>query len=75
MNVPKSLADLVQLENIFDIMDIYLWLSYRFPMHFLEGDRVREAQSYIDQQIQESISDIIRIAQVDNNNSIPEEGK
>ena len=29
---PNTLLDLVHLESVFDVLDLYLWLSYRFPV-------------------------------------------
>lgn len=58
VSMPKSLADLVQLENIFDVMDIYLWLSYRFPDMFPHTEDIREAQAQLDELIQKGLANI-----------------
>lgn len=31
---PNTLMDLVHLESVFDVLDLYLWLSYRFQVGF-----------------------------------------
>lgn len=65
VGIPSTLDDLVQLENIFDVMDIYLWLSLRFGLVFSDGVRVRQAQAHIDRQIQESVNNILQLARED----------
>lgn len=30
--MPNTLLDLVHLESVFDVLDLYLWLSYRFQV-------------------------------------------
>lgn len=32
VSVPKTMAELVHLESVFDVLDLYLWLSYRFQV-------------------------------------------
>lgn len=29
---PNTLLELVHLESVFDVLDLYLWLSYRFQV-------------------------------------------
>lgn len=72
---PKTIAQLAQLENIFDIMDIYLWLSYRFPDIFMDGEKIRAAQKHIDDQIQKSVREIIKLAHEDESRSPINAGK
>jgi len=31
---PDTILDLVHLEAVHDVFDLYLWLSYRFPVRF-----------------------------------------
>lgn len=61
MRLPQSIADLIQLENIFDVMDIYLWLSYRFVDIFPHGDRIRAAQVQLDDLIQQGVAQITKL--------------
>lgn len=61
VGMPKTIADLVQLENIFDVMDIYLWLSYRFVDMFPHSKEIREAQGQLDDLIQKGIANITRL--------------
>ncbi|XP_043487445.1 ATP-dependent RNA helicase SUV3 homolog, mitochondrial isoform X1 [Polistes fuscatus] len=51
-STPKSILDLVHLEAVFDIMDLYLWLSYRFPDLFPDTNIVRDVQQELDSFIQ-----------------------
>ena len=39
---PKNLIDLVHLESVFDVLDLYLWLSYRFPVIIQYPRKVHE---------------------------------
>lgn len=34
---PNTLLDLVHLESVFDVLDLYLWLSYRFQVSVLKN--------------------------------------
>lgn len=61
VGLPKTIADLVQLENIFDVMDIYLWLSYRFLDMFPHSEDIREAQAQLDQLIQKGLENITKL--------------
>ncbi|KAL4232103.1 ATP-dependent RNA helicase supv3l1 [Mactra antiquata] len=51
-SIPKSVAQLEQLEGAFDIVDIYLWLSYRYPDMFVDAEEVRELRVKLDSTIQ-----------------------
>lgn len=48
LNEPETILDLVHLEAVFDVIDLYLWLSYRFPDLFPEQDQVRVLQIELD---------------------------
>ncbi|XP_043251160.1 ATP-dependent RNA helicase SUV3 homolog, mitochondrial [Colletes gigas] len=52
---PTTIADLVHLEAVFDILDIYLWLSYRFLDLFPDGNAVRDIQKDLDRKIEKGI--------------------
>lgn len=70
--MPQSIADLIELENIFDIMDIYLWLSYRFVDIYPHGDRIRAAQAQLDDLIQQGVAQITKLIDKESNDNIPE---
>ncbi|XP_001359616.3 ATP-dependent RNA helicase SUV3 homolog, mitochondrial [Drosophila pseudoobscura] len=59
--LPKTILDLVHLESVFDVMDLYLWLSYRFMDLFPEAGNVREAQKELDEIIQQGVFQITRL--------------
>ncbi|XP_076624970.1 suv3 RNA helicase [Colletes latitarsis] len=52
---PVNITDLVHLEAVFDILDIYLWLSYRFMDLFPDANSVREIQKDLDRLIEKGI--------------------
>jgi len=43
---------------MFDVLDVYLWLSYRFPSSFVEAELVRQQQRKLDQLFRESMTSI-----------------
>lgn len=53
--------DLVQLEAVFDVMDLYLWLSYRFVELFPHAAAVRQTQTELDALIQQGVFQITRL--------------
>ncbi|KAL1491745.1 hypothetical protein ABEB36_012295 [Hypothenemus hampei] len=61
MQPPKTIIDLVHLEAVFDVLDLYLWLSYRFPDLFNEPDLVRDMQRELDQIIQQGVVQLTRL--------------
>ena len=52
---PANISDLVHLEAVFDVMDIYLWLSYRFMDLFPDGNSVRQIQRELDKVIEQGV--------------------
>lgn len=68
MRLPQSISDLVQLENIFDVMDIYLWLSYRFIDMFPHCEQIRAAQIQLDDLIQQGVAQITKLIKETNDN-------
>ncbi|XP_074642459.1 ATP-dependent RNA helicase SUPV3L1, mitochondrial-like isoform X2 [Tubulanus polymorphus] len=60
-NTPVTITDLVHLEGVFDVMDLYLWLSYRFSDMFPDTDHVREMQKQLDNIIQEGVINITKL--------------
>ncbi|XP_034188078.1 suv3 RNA helicase isoform X1 [Osmia lignaria lignaria] len=68
--IPMNLVDLVRLEGVFDVLDIYLWLSYRMPDLFPDGPAVRDLQHELDKIIEEGVR---TIAQLFRKPQLPEE--
>lgn len=60
-SLPRTIVDLVHLEAVFDVMDLYLWLSYRFLDLFPDAPHVRHAQKDLDNIIQEGVFQITRL--------------
>ncbi|XP_047526470.1 ATP-dependent RNA helicase SUV3 homolog, mitochondrial [Vanessa atalanta] len=58
---PKTIMDLVHLEAVFDVLELYLWLSYRFPDMFPDVKLVREMEVELDAIIQQGIFQITRL--------------
>ncbi|ELU08439.1 hypothetical protein CAPTEDRAFT_184427 [Capitella teleta] len=58
---PKTLADLVHLEDVFDVLDLYLWLGYRFPDMFVHMEETRAMQGVLELKIQEAVQEIVRL--------------
>lgn len=60
-STPATLLDLVHLEEVYDVFDLYLWLSYRFPDMFPEAELVRDLQRELDDLIQDGVTQIVRL--------------
>ncbi|KAK2854159.1 hypothetical protein Q5P01_006820 [Channa striata] len=58
---PKNIKDLVHLEAVHDVLDLYLWLSYRFMDMFPDTAAVREIQQELDDIIQQGVRNITRL--------------
>ncbi|KAG8435280.1 hypothetical protein GDO86_013289 [Hymenochirus boettgeri] len=58
---PKTIKDLMHLEAVHDILDLYLWLSYRFMDMFPDANLVREIQKELDSIIQMGVYDITKL--------------
>uniref|UniRef100_T1IGF0 ATP-dependent RNA helicase SUV3 homolog, mitochondrial n=1 Tax=Rhodnius prolixus TaxID=13249 RepID=T1IGF0_RHOPR len=59
--VPKTITDLVHLECVFDVLDLYLWLSTRFLDLFPAVHQVRALQEELDKTIQEGVTQITKL--------------
>lgn len=62
-SLPRTILDLVHLEAVFDVLDLYLWLSYRFIDIFPEGNLVRDIQKELDEIIQQGVIQITKLLQ------------
>uniref|UniRef100_A0A671QN36 ATP-dependent RNA helicase SUPV3L1, mitochondrial n=1 Tax=Sinocyclocheilus anshuiensis TaxID=1608454 RepID=A0A671QN36_9TELE len=58
---PKNIKDLVHLEAVHDVLDLYLWLSYRFMDMFPDANLVRDIQKELDGIIQVGVHNITRL--------------
>lgn len=59
--IPNNIEELNHLETVFDVFELYLWLSYRFPDMFVEPDGVRALQSELDTIIYSGVSNIVKL--------------
>lgn len=62
-SMPRTILDLVHLEAVFDVFDLYLWLSYRFVDIFPEANLVRDIQKELDEIIQQGVIQITKLLQ------------
>ncbi|KAG9510578.1 ATP-dependent RNA helicase SUPV3L1, mitochondrial, partial [Fragariocoptes setiger] len=58
---PKNVVELTHLEAVFDVFELYLWLSYRFFDMFPDADGVRELQSDLEMDIDGGVSNIVQL--------------
>uniref|UniRef100_A0A673FN47 ATP-dependent RNA helicase SUPV3L1, mitochondrial n=1 Tax=Sinocyclocheilus rhinocerous TaxID=307959 RepID=A0A673FN47_9TELE len=58
---PKNIKDLVHLEAVHDVLDLYLWLSYRFMDMFPDANLIRDIQKELDGIIQVGVRNITRL--------------
>ncbi|XP_014916571.1 ATP-dependent RNA helicase SUPV3L1, mitochondrial [Poecilia latipinna] len=58
---PRNIKDLVHLEAVHDVLDLYLWLSYRFMDMFPDTAAVRGIQQELDNIIQQGVRNITRL--------------
>lgn len=68
LQAPKTIIDLVHLEAVFDVLDLYLWLSYRFMDLFTEANLIRDMQKELDLIIQQGVVQITRLLKNSENN-------
>lgn len=55
---PTKIQDLIYLESVFDIFDLYLWLGHRFQLMFPDMDAVRQCQKELDSLISRGVMNI-----------------
>lgn len=58
---PETLLDLVHLEAIHDVFDLYLWLSYRFPDMFPDVEIVRPVQQELDKVVENGVAELVKL--------------
>uniref|UniRef100_A0A0G2K9R3 ATP-dependent RNA helicase SUPV3L1, mitochondrial n=1 Tax=Rattus norvegicus TaxID=10116 RepID=A0A0G2K9R3_RAT len=61
---PKNIKDLMDLEAVHDVFDLYLWLSYRFIDMFPDSSFVRSLQKELDVIIQEGVHNITKLIKI-----------
>nr|XP_025140428.1 ATP-dependent RNA helicase SUPV3L1, mitochondrial isoform X2 [Bubalus bubalis]XP_025140429.1 ATP-dependent RNA helicase SUPV3L1, mitochondrial isoform X2 [Bubalus bubalis] len=61
---PKNIKDLMDLEAVHDVLDLYLWLSYRFLDMFPDASLVRDLQKELDGIIQDGVHNITKLIKI-----------
>lgn len=59
--LPKNINELDHLLSVYDTLDLYLWLSYRFPDIFLNQEMVRDIQKKLDEVIMHGVLNINKL--------------
>jgi ATP-dependent RNA helicase SUPV3L1/SUV3 len=57
-----SLSDLTHFESIFDILDLYLWLSIRFTDIFVDFEAVRQMRIELDHFLAKSLNNMFSLS-------------
>ncbi|VDN19509.1 unnamed protein product [Gongylonema pulchrum] len=58
---PTSITMLLDLCKLYNLIDLYLWLSYKFPDMFPEREKVRQLGKLIESYISEALTTISNI--------------
>ncbi|XP_012267199.2 ATP-dependent RNA helicase SUV3 homolog, mitochondrial isoform X2 [Athalia rosae] len=61
VSTPNTIIDLIHLEAVFDVMDLYLWFSYRFIDLFPDAKIIRDTQKELDAVIQDGVLRLTRL--------------
>ncbi|XP_036192832.1 ATP-dependent RNA helicase SUPV3L1, mitochondrial isoform X2 [Myotis myotis] len=64
LHPPNNIKDLMDLEAVHDVLDLYLWLSYRFIDMFPDASLVRDLQKELDGIIQEGVHNITKLIKI-----------
>lgn len=74
-NQPRKIPDLVYLESVFDIFDLYLWLGCRFNLIFPDSDLVKDSQKQLDKLISQGLANIAQLVSREKTDKINITGK
>ncbi|XP_046734064.1 ATP-dependent RNA helicase SUV3 homolog, mitochondrial [Diprion similis] len=66
---PRTIIDLVHLEAVFDVLDLYLWFSYRFMDLLPDANIVRDTQKELDAVIQIGIVQLTKLLTISESGS------
>ena len=64
-NPPLKIQDLVYLESVFDVFDLYLWLGNRFQLNFPDMDLAKQTQLQLDKLINQGVTNIAQLVSKD----------
>ncbi|TRZ20719.1 hypothetical protein HGM15179_006383 [Zosterops borbonicus] len=68
---PKNIKELIHLEAVHDVFDLYLWLSYRFLDMFPDAVLVRDIQKKLDDIIQIGVCNITKLIRASQSAAAP----
>jgi hypothetical protein len=57
--MPSNLNELIHLENVFDVLDLYLWLGFRFPLIFCQPSEVIQLRLELEQVIYAGVKKLL----------------
>jgi ATP-dependent RNA helicase SUPV3L1/SUV3 len=69
ITTPKTIVELAHLEAVFDVLDLYLWLSYRFSDLFPDSELVRDMQKELDFIILQGVMGITKLLRAEETNT------
>lgn len=58
LKVPKTVQDVTHLESVYDVLDLYLWLGYRFADIFSSVEDVKQMRVELESVIYEGVKHI-----------------
>lgn len=61
LQMPTNVTDLMHLEAVHDVLDLYLWLTYRFVDLFPDVDHIRDMQNELDDVIQTGVKNLTQL--------------
>ncbi|CAD5113633.1 DgyrCDS2795 [Dimorphilus gyrociliatus] len=61
LQMPTNVTDLMHLEAVHDVLDLYLWLTYRFIDLFPDADHIRDMQNELDDVIQTGVKNLTQL--------------
>ncbi len=56
---PQKVDDLLELESIFDILDLYLWLGFRFSSMFPDIEMIKEMRTELNHIINKGLKKLV----------------
>jgi hypothetical protein len=59
LGVPENIDSIVHLENVYDVLDLYLWLGFRFPAIFSYSEQVKEMRVELEFFIEKGVEKLL----------------
>ncbi len=59
--IPNNLNEVTHLENVYDVLDLYLWLGHRFPEIFFYKEQVLNMRIELESVISEGVTRLANI--------------